>query len=80
MPVMRALLDSGLAIPSDIAIVGCGNLPICEFLRPLLTSIWLQPDEAGRAASDRIHALIGGRNPPVGRAPVRSKLVLREVG
>jgi hypothetical protein len=32
MMVMRVLLDGGMAIPGDIAIVGCGNLPIFNFL------------------------------------------------
>jgi len=36
---MRAILDAGLKIPQDIAVVGCGNLDNSDFLRVSLTSI-----------------------------------------
>jgi LacI family transcriptional regulator len=36
---MRAILDAGLRIPEDIAVVGCGNLSYSDFLRIPLTSI-----------------------------------------
>jgi DNA-binding LacI/PurR family transcriptional regulator len=78
--LMRALLDSGLAIPGDVAIVGCDNLPICDFVRPRLTSIWPVPDEAGLAMADCIHELIADHNPPVSRAGLQSKIVIRESG
>ena len=36
---MRAILDAGLRIPEDIAVVGCGNLSYSDFLRVPLTSV-----------------------------------------
>jgi LacI family transcriptional regulator len=36
---MRAILEAGLRIPQDIALVGCGNLPYSEYLRVPLTSV-----------------------------------------
>ena len=36
---MRAILDAGLRIPEDVAVVGCGNLPYSDFLRVPLTSV-----------------------------------------
>jgi LacI family transcriptional regulator len=36
---MRAILDSGLRVPEDIAVVGCGNLSYSDFLRVSLTSV-----------------------------------------
>ena len=78
--LMRALLDSGLAIPGDVAIVGCDNLPIGEFVRPRLTSIWPVPDAAGRAMADRIHELITGQPPAVERPGLKATIVIRESG
>lgn len=79
MLLMRALLDSEMSIPGDVAIVGCDNLPLCNWLRPRLTSIWPQPDESSRVTADRIHDAITGRNsPPVSQSRVRSKLIIRE--
>ncbi len=39
MGAMRAILDAGLRIPEDIAIVGCGNLSYSDFLRVPLSSV-----------------------------------------
>lgn len=36
---MRAILDAGLRIPEDIAVIGCGNLSYSDFLRVPLSSI-----------------------------------------
>ena len=36
---MRAILEAGLRIPEDIAVVGCGNLSYSDFLRVALSSI-----------------------------------------
>jgi LacI family transcriptional regulator len=36
---MRAILDGGLRIPQDIAVVGCGNLSYSDFLRVPLSSV-----------------------------------------
>jgi len=39
--LMSALQDEGFKIPGDIAIVGCDDLPLCEMVRPQLTSVAL---------------------------------------
>jgi LacI family transcriptional regulator len=50
---MRAILDAGLRIPEDIAVVGCGNLPYSDFLRVPLTSV----DQGSSAIGKRAAAL-----------------------
>jgi len=49
---MRAILDAGLRIPEDIAVVGCGNLPYADLLRVPLTSIDQGSESIGRSAAD----------------------------
>jgi LacI family transcriptional regulator len=39
MGAMRAILDSGLRIPEDVAIVGCGNFDYDDLLPIPLTSV-----------------------------------------
>jgi len=39
MGAMKAILDHGLRIPEDIAVVGCGNVRYSDFLRVPLTSV-----------------------------------------
>lgn len=36
---MRAILEAGLRIPEDVAVVGCGNLSYSDFLRVPLSSV-----------------------------------------
>ena len=48
--LMSALQDVGLNIPGDIALVGCDDLPLCEMLRPRLTSINLGSSTAREIA------------------------------
>jgi LacI family transcriptional regulator len=48
---MRAILDAGLRIPEDIAVVGCGNLPYSDFLRVPLTSVDQGSDAIGKRAA-----------------------------
>jgi LacI family transcriptional regulator len=49
MGAMRAILEAGLKIPEDVAVVGCGNLHYDDFLLVPLTSI--DQDSSGLGAS-----------------------------
>jgi LacI family transcriptional regulator len=48
---MRALLDAGLRIPEDVAVVGCGNLSYSDFLRVPLSSVDQGSKKIGKAAA-----------------------------
>ena len=48
---MKAVLDAGLRIPDDVAIIGCGNVAYADFLRIPLTSIDQQSAEIGKRAA-----------------------------
>jgi len=50
---MRAILDAGLRIPQDVAVVGCGNLSYSDFLRVPLTSV----DQGSQAIGKRAAVL-----------------------
>ncbi|MBB6251131.1 LacI family DNA-binding transcriptional regulator [Nitrospirillum iridis] len=54
MGAMRAILDAGLRIPEDIAVIGCGNVSYSDFLRVPLSSI----DQGGEAIGRRLAALV----------------------
>jgi LacI family transcriptional regulator len=49
---MRAILDAGLRIPQDVAVVGCGNLSYSDFLRVPLTSVDQGSESIGKYAAD----------------------------
>lgn len=46
---MTAILDAGIRIPEDIAVIGCGNLPFNSSLRVSLSSV----DQRSRAIGQR---------------------------
>ena len=50
---MRAILDAGLRIPQDVAVVGCGNLSYSDFLRVPLSSV----DQGSKIIGKRAAAL-----------------------
>ncbi len=49
---MRAILEAGLRIPEDIAVVGCGNLSYSDFLRVPLSSVDQGSENIGRSAAE----------------------------
>lgn len=49
---MRAILDAGLRIPHDVAVVGCGNLPYSDFLRIPLSSIDQGSESIGKLTAN----------------------------
>jgi LacI family transcriptional regulator len=68
---MRAILDAGLRIPEDIAVVGCGNLSYSDFLRVPLSSVDQGTAAIAKAAAGM--ALKVAHSKGVGR--LRSELI-----
>jgi LacI family transcriptional regulator len=54
---MRAILDAGLRIPQDIAVIGCGNISYSDFLRVPLSSVDQASESIGKCAGDLALAL-----------------------
>jgi LacI family transcriptional regulator len=72
MGAMKAVLEAGLRVPEDVAIVGCGNVAYADFLKVPLTSVDQQSDAIGeRTARMALGLLEGG-------AAVKPKTVLLE--
>ncbi|MDR3750916.1 MAG: LacI family DNA-binding transcriptional regulator [Terracidiphilus sp.] len=58
---MRAILDAGLRIPEDIAVVGCGNVLYSDFLRVPLTSVDQDSAAIGRLAAEMALRLVSAK-------------------
>jgi LacI family transcriptional regulator len=63
MGVMHAILDAGLRIPEDIAVVGCGNVHYSDFLRVPLTTIDQNSQAIGERAAELALSLIDAKGP-----------------
>ncbi len=58
MGAMKAILEAGLRIPEDIAIVGCGNVHYAEFLKIPLTSVDQASEQIGERAGELALSII----------------------
>jgi LacI family transcriptional regulator len=75
---MRAILDAGLRIPDDVAVVGCGNVLYSDFLRVPLTSIDQDSSAIGSLAAELALSLVGAKDPVRPRTElVNPRLVIR---
>jgi DNA-binding LacI/PurR family transcriptional regulator len=68
--VMDALVDAGVRVPDDIAVIGCDDVPVAELFRPRLTSVTVDMGSWGSTIADVLHdALRSGEGPDVIHAP-----------
>ncbi|MCA9913501.1 MAG: substrate-binding domain-containing protein, partial [Anaerolineae bacterium] len=58
---VRAILDAGLRIPEDIAVVGYDDMRFAEFTNPALTTVRAPEIELGRVAGQRLIDFIEGK-------------------
>jgi len=64
---MGTILDAGLRIPEDIALIGCGNLPNNNCLRVPLSSVDQHSQMIGQRAAELVLNLIESKQTPRSR-------------
>ncbi|HMI53590.1 MAG TPA: LacI family DNA-binding transcriptional regulator [Candidatus Saccharimonadales bacterium] len=76
---MKAILEAGLRIPEDVALVGCGNIHLDDYLRVPLTSVDQQSTAIGQKAGRLALGLLDD-NPPLRPKTIllEPKLVVRQ--
>lgn len=78
---LKALADSGRAVPADCAVIGMDGIPLGELLTPELTTLALDLREVGRAAVELLDGLLSGSleaGAPGTDLLLRHHLVLRQ--
>jgi DNA-binding LacI/PurR family transcriptional regulator len=79
LPLLAELLDQGVSVPRDLALVGTDDLPLATLTRPALTTIRFDQDTLGHRAVALINALITDEAPPLEhQRPLTPQLVLRQ--
>ncbi|MBI4903558.1 MAG: LacI family DNA-binding transcriptional regulator [Acidobacteria bacterium] len=64
MGAMQAILEAGLRIPQDVAVIGCGNVVYAPFLRIPLSSVDQNSVDMGARAGELAIMLIESKTPP----------------
>ncbi len=73
MGALKAILERGLRVPEDVAVIGCGNVRYSQYLRVPLSSVDQDSSGIGERAARLALALIEAKG-----APARPKTVLLE--
>lgn len=76
---MKAVLDSGLRIPEDVAFVGCGNIQHADFLRVPLTTVDQNSVAIGEMAAKLALSLIDAKEAEEAKSVMlEPRLLVRE--
>lgn len=79
MGAMRAILEAGLRVPEDVAVIGCGNVLYARFLRVPLSSVDQCSAELGYEAGKLALSLIQAKEPAAPRTVLlEPRVVARE--
>ena len=79
MGAIHEILDAGLRVPQDIAVIGCGNLHYDSELRIPLSSIDQQTEEIGKRAGRLALSLLESKNHPKPKTFIlQPQLVVRD--
>jgi DNA-binding LacI/PurR family transcriptional regulator len=74
---LRAFLDAGLRVPTDVSVVGFDDEPVSAYLTPPLTTVRQDFAELTRLAMHRLIRTIEGHPPPDRHRAVPAQLMIR---
>lgn len=75
---MKALIHAGYRVPEDISIVGFDDIPLCNLLSPMLTTVGVPTEALGRIAVDRLMDKIENQTEENLKIEVGTHLVVRK--
>ncbi|HET8988861.1 MAG TPA: LacI family DNA-binding transcriptional regulator [Humibacillus sp.] len=77
LAAMARLLDGGVDVPGDVAVVGWDDVMTARYVRPGLTTVRQPVGDLGALAADRLHHLVSGAVPRAERQVLPTELVIR---
>lgn len=77
LAIMARLMDGGVDVPGDIAVVGWDDVMTARYVRPGLTTVRQPVQELGALAADRLHELVTGGEPKPERRLLPTEVVIR---
>ncbi|GAB3892368.1 LacI family DNA-binding transcriptional regulator [Kibdelosporangium lantanae] len=76
--VIRAARELGLAVPTDLSVVGYDDLPVTEWIGPPLTTVRQPLREMATTAAQMVFTLARGERPPSDRIDLATELIVRD--
>lgn len=77
--LLGALLDRGIGVPEQLALIGADDSPLCSMLRPRLSSVAIDMESIERSMLEPLLAAIRGEwTPSLGRRPWNGSVRVRE--
>lgn len=77
LAIMKTLIDGGVEVPRDIAVVGWDDVMTARYVRPGLTTVRQPVHELGALAAERLHELATGADPDPERRVLPTQVVIR---
>lgn len=74
---MRAILDAGLKIPDDIAVIGYDDMRFSAYTNPALSTVNAPEIDLGHSAGEMLISLISGSPLPKSQISLETELVIR---
>ncbi|TXK84824.1 LacI family DNA-binding transcriptional regulator [Paenibacillus sp. N3.4] len=78
IPALRAVLESGLRIPEDIAFVSMDNIDFAHYTTPPLSSVHVPKVEIGTRAAATLLEMLKGEEPLLSKVLLPHKLIVRQ--
>jgi len=75
---LRALRDSGLNVPQDVAVVGFDDFGVSRLTTPAITTVRVPATEIGQVAAEKLFNVIAGDNADERRFTLPAELVVRQ--
>ncbi|MBI1259465.1 MAG: substrate-binding domain-containing protein [Chloroflexi bacterium] len=76
---MRALKESNLRVPEDVAIIGIDNIPAASLMLPALTTVNPYPERKGQRAAEVLFQVLNGTHPASGQhEEIPYQLIVRD--
>lgn len=77
LAIMTRLIDSGIDVPRDVAVVGWDDVMTARYVRPGLTTVRQPVKLVGALAAERLHDLVNGAAPSGQRRVLPTEVVIR---
>ncbi|WP_167357044.1 LacI family DNA-binding transcriptional regulator [Paenibacillus pectinilyticus] len=78
IPAMRAIIESKLRIPEDIAFISMDNIDFAQYTTPPLSSVHVPKVEIGMTAAATLLDMLKGEQPQLSKVLLPHKLMVRQ--